>query len=87
MIDINVSKEVLVIGSGSVGLAASEKIAALGYKVTTIPFASGDNIDSVNLERVLGSTGAFKADLVKNGERATLTFGAVVAAPEYTKQA
>ncbi|MCK5311688.1 MAG: hydrogenase iron-sulfur subunit [Desulfobacteraceae bacterium] len=87
MIDINVSKEVLVIGSGPAGLAASEKITALGYEVITIPFASGDSTDSINLERVLGSTGAFKADLVKNGERKTQTFGAIVAAPEYKKVA
>ena len=65
MIDINVSKEVLVIGSGSAGLAASEKIAALGYKVTTIDFMQDLNADSIQLERVSGSTGEFKADLVK----------------------
>ncbi|MCK5097586.1 MAG: hydrogenase iron-sulfur subunit [Desulfobacteraceae bacterium] len=87
MIDINVSKEVLVIGSGPVGLATSEKIATLGYNVTTIDFMQDLNADSVRLERVLGSTGDFKADLVKNNERATQTFGAVVVAPEYTKQA
>ncbi|MCD4743490.1 MAG: hydrogenase iron-sulfur subunit [Desulfobacteraceae bacterium] len=87
MIDINVSKEVLVVGSGSTGLAAAEKITALGYKVTTIEFMPGNNADSVNLERVLGTTGNFKADLVKKGERATQTFGAVVVAPEYTREA
>jgi heterodisulfide reductase subunit A-like polyferredoxin/coenzyme F420-reducing hydrogenase delta subunit len=80
MIDINVSKEVLVIGSGPAGLATSEKIDALGYEVTNIS-------DSAVLERVLGSTGDFKADIVNNGKRETKTFGAVVAAPEYSKEA
>jgi len=87
MIDINVSKEVLVIGTGSTGLAASEKIAALGYKVTSIPFASDNDAGAVNLERVLGCTGDFKADLTQKGKRTTTTFGAIVAAPEYTKEA
>ena len=87
MIDINVSKEVLVIGSGSAGTDASEKISALGYKVTNIPFSTGGDKSLINLERVLGSTGAFKADLAKNKERSTLDFGAIVIAPEYSKEA
>ncbi len=85
MIDINVSREVLVIGDSSTGLAAAEEITALGFDVTTIPSRQTNNNDLLSLGKVTGNTGAFKADFIKNGKKVTRIFGAIVAAPEYMK--
>lgn len=86
MIDVNVSKEVLVIGSGPAGLAASEKITASGYKVETIEYLSNDT-NAVQIHGISGSTGDFKVTLVKNKEKVLKNFGAIVVAPEYSLQA
>ncbi len=71
--DINMNREVLVIGKGTAGAAAAEKIIDLGYRVTRV----------CNPEQVSGTPGDFRVNFIKDGKTESHIFGAIVAAPEY----
>ncbi|MEA1968633.1 MAG: hydrogenase iron-sulfur subunit [Thermodesulfobacteriota bacterium] len=92
MIDINISKDVLVLGAGAAGLEAAEKIVACGYNVLVLGKGEAKGSDKFEvithgtLAAFAGVAGDFRAAIAKGGEISERTFGAVVVAPEYQNE-
>ncbi|MFH1154955.1 MAG: hydrogenase iron-sulfur subunit [Pseudomonadota bacterium] len=102
MIDITISKDVLVIGSGQTGLDSAVRVASQGYPVlfvdqksvsasaVDLSGAAGAQIEVMTGTRIrtlAGVAGDFRATLDSGKAVVERKFGAIVVAPEYQWEA
>jgi len=92
MMEINISKDVLILGTGTAAVEAARAVVASGYNAVVVGRNEvqvpdgAEIISNANLSDLAGVAGDFRATIVRDGEPLERGFGAVVVAPEYENQ-
>jgi len=102
-VEVQINKDVLVVGTGKAGLTVAAQVAAQGYKAVVIgnktACACGTGCskemqdaglveikEGSSLVAIAGVAGDFRVTLGEGDDTCEAVFGAVVVAPQYTRQ-